>query len=146
CPDPTARRATPPHPAVRCRTRRPTRSHTHEAVPPEHGPPADLRHPRRLRGPERPRHPAPRPRFQAPRRPTPRGPRPGQPAHPLAVRERRPPPPPVAAPRRARGPVPPGVRHAAAPPHPRHRRLRRPGARAAATDHVPRLLRTISVP
>src|SRR5215213_4134579 len=116
-PDPAIRRADPAHRAVRRRTRRPTRSHAHPAVAPEHGPPAGLRHPRRLRRPKRPRHPAVRPRLQAHRRPPPRGFRPRQSTDPLAVRERRLHPRPVAAPRRAGRPFHPVVRLTAAPPH-----------------------------
>ena len=55
------------------------------AVALEHGAATDLRHPRRLRGPERPRHPPIRSRLQAHRRSAPRRPRPRQSADPLAV-------------------------------------------------------------
>ena len=69
------------------RSPRSTRSRPHRPFLPRHGPHAHLRHPRRLRGPERPRHLAHRSRLQAHRRSLARGRRPGQSADSVPLRE-----------------------------------------------------------
>src|SRR5262245_29907387 len=76
-----------PDPVLRRRPARPPRPRPHRPLLPHHDPHARLRHPRRLRRPERPRHPPPRPRLQAPGRPLPRRRPAGQPAHPVTLRE-----------------------------------------------------------